>query len=123
MSGVDAGEGTNIAYGDPRWTAVGGGSTATSAAGAHNIYAGNGGLSTLNANEVVAIMLSASGGDFRLSLHPARGATNDSSLRIYSAASLFDVPPMAVSDASQITFAREGTNNPVAYWTIMRRIP
>ena len=112
-----------MAYGDPVYQFVSSGCTATSAATAHNIFAGQGGLSNLNAKEVLNILISASGGDLRLSLNPAAGATNDTALRIFSSASTFDLPPMPVSDASQITFAREGTNNPVIFWTAMRRLP
>ena len=109
-------------YGDTRYSFLAGGSTATSAATAHNLFGIYGGLSRINQDDVLNILVSASGGDYRLSLNPAGPATNDSSLRIFSAASLFDLPPLAVSEASQITFAREGANNPVAFWTILRRV-
>lgn len=110
-------------YGDPNYAFVSGGCTATSATTAHNLYGTYGGLSNLNAKEVLLILVSASGGDMRLSLNPAGQATNDSSLRIFTTASTFDLPPMTVDNASQITFAREGANNPIAFWTIMRRVP
>lgn len=109
-------------YGDTRYSFLAGGSTATSAATAHRLYGIYGGLSLLNQDDVLNILVSASGGDCRMSLNPAAGATNDTSLRIFSAASLFDLPPMAVSEASQITIAREGSNNPVVFWTILRRV-
>lgn len=108
---------------DVNYLYVGGGSTATSAATAHNLFGNFGGLSLLAQQDVVLIMLSTSGGDARLSLNPAQPATNDTSLRIFAAASLFDVPPMLVSNASQITFAREGSNNPIIHWTALVRKP
>jgi hypothetical protein len=81
-------------------------------------------LSNLNADEVLLIMISASGGDVRLSLDPTVGASENTSLRIFSSASLFDIPPMFVSNASQITVSREqGTNNPVIFWTVLSRRP
>ena len=112
-----------MAYGDVRYTLVSNGSTATSAASAHNLYGVYGGLSQLNANEVLQIMVSASGTDVRLSLDPTTGATNDLGLRVFAAASVFDLPTMSVADASQITFAREAAQNPTMFWTIMRRVP
>ena len=112
-----------MAYGDPSYRFVGGGSTATSAAAAHNLFGTFQGLSALNATDVLLIMVSASGGDARLSLDPTRGATNDTSLRLFSSASTFDLPPMTVANASQITFAREGANNPVIHWTTLARVP
>lgn len=112
-----------MAYRDVNYSIVGGGSTATSAAGAHNIFGNFTGLSNLNANEVLILVVAASGGDARLSLDPTKGATNDTALRLFSAASLFDIPPMTVANASQITVAREGANNPVVFWTAMVRVP
>jgi hypothetical protein len=112
-----------MAYGDPRYTHQFGGSTVTSAAGAHLLFGNYTGLSLLNSNEVVNVLVSACAGDFRLSLNPSIAATNDSSLRIFSAASVFDLPPLSVGEASMITFAREGANNPVAFWTILKRVP
>ncbi len=58
-----------------------------------------------------------------MSLDPTKGATNDTSLRIFNAACTFDVPPMTVANASQITFAREGANNSVMFWTALVRVP
>ena len=109
---------------DPNFVFFSGGCTATSAATAHNLFgSAYQGLSRLNQGEVVLVILSASGGDTRISLNPAGQATNDTSLRLQSAASLFDLPPMTVQNASQITFAREGTNNPVLFWTVLTRVP
>lgn len=113
-----------MAYRDTSYVWLAGGSTATSAATAHNIYGTYAGLSTINANEVVILMVSACAGDLRLSLNPAAGATNDTSLRLFSSASTFDIPPMTVVNASQITMAREaGTNNPVLFWSALIRVP
>ena len=111
-----------MAYGDVRYAFVANGSTVTAASGTTGLYGNFSGLSLLNGNEVVHILLSASGGDFRMSLN-ATGATNNIGLRMFAAASTFSLPPLSVTEASQITFAREGTSNPVAFWTILRRVP
>ncbi len=109
---------------DTNYVLIAGGSTATSAAGAHNIFGVYNALSNISANEVLILVVSASGGDLRLSLNPAGGATNDTALRLFNAGSAFDVPPMTVANASQITMSREtGTNNPVIFWTAMVRVP
>ncbi len=113
-----------MAYKDTSYTLLAGGSTATSAAGAHNIYGNFAGLSKINANEVVALVVSACAGDLRLSLDPTNGATNDTALRLFAAGSAFDIPPMIVANASQITMSREaGTNNPVLFWSALVRVP
>ncbi len=95
-------------------------------AGAANLFGAESGLSILSANEVLLLLLSASGGDVRVSLDPTKPATNDTSLRLFGAASVFDVPPMTVSNASQISFARDGggsANTPVVFWTALVRSP
>lgn len=108
---------------DTHYSFWAGGSTATSAATAHNIYGTYNGLSNLSASEVLVIRVYASGGDLRLSLDPTVGATNDSPFRLFVSSSGLDLSRMSVANASQITFARETANNPVAIWHIMRRIP
>lgn len=100
-----------------------GGSTVTPASGITGLFGSYSGLSLLNAAEVLQIIISASGGDARLSINSSAGATNDGALRIFSSASTFDLPPMVLAEASQITFAREGSNNPVLFWTILKRVP
>jgi hypothetical protein len=112
-----------MAYKDTNYVFIAGGSTATSAATAHNLFGKFGGLSNLNASEVLLLVVCASGGDARLSLDPAAGATNDTALRLFSAGCNFDLPPMTVANASQITFAREGANNPAIFWTALARVP
>ena len=113
-----------MAYGDPKFSLLASGSMATSAAAAHNIFGNYGGLSNQNANEVISLIVSASGGDLRISLDPTTVATNDTALRLFSGGSLFDIPPMTITNASQITVAREtGTNNPVVYWSAVVRTP
>ncbi len=108
---------------DTNYVWLAGGSTATSAATAHNIYGNFGGLSNVSASEVLLLIVSSSGGDARLSLDPTKGATNDTALRLFSAGCNFDLPPMAVVNASQITVAREGANNPVIFWSALVRVP
>src|SRR3990167_5511339 len=104
-----------------KWVATG--STVTSGSQAFNIFNTYGGLSLLRASEVVHIQICASGGDFRLSANHAVGATNNTGLFIGVGASFVDLPPMQVSDASQISFARESANNPTIQWVVWRRIP
>ena len=108
---------------DTYFTWVNTGSRVTSAATAHNIFGTYGGLSDLSASEVIVLQVLASGGDFRLSANPAVGATDDVGLFIGVSASIVDLPPMVRNEASQITIAREGANNPVAQWVIWRRVP
>lgn len=120
---IKGSEGAKISAKDVNYIIFAGGSTATSAATAHNMFGNYAGLSNLSTSEVVILMVSACAGDLRMSLDPTRGATNDTSLRLFSAASTFDIPPMTVANASQITIAREGTNNPVVFWTALVRVP
>jgi hypothetical protein len=109
--------------GDVNYKFLAGGSTATSAAGAHNIFGNFGGLSNVSAGEVLLLVISSSGGDMRISLNPTAGATNDTSLRLFNSTCNFDLPPMTVANASQLTMSREGTNNPVINWLAMVRVP
>ena len=108
---------------DTYWTWVATGSRVTSAATAHNIFGTYGGLSDLSASEVIVIQVYASGGDLRLSADPATGATDDVGMFVHPGASLVTLSQMVRSEASQITVARETTNNPVAQWVIWRRVP
>ncbi len=103
-----------------------GGSTNNINAGAANLFGAESGLSVVSSSEVLLLLLSSSGGDVRVSLDPTKPATNDTSLRLFGAASIFDVPPMTVANASQITFARDGggsANTPVVFWTALVRVP
>lgn len=111
---------------DTNYTFLVSGSTNNINAGAANLYGNVSALSTVNANEVLLLILSASGGDVRVSLDPTKPATNDTGLRLFNAASIFDVPPMTVANASQISFARDGggsANTPVVFWTALVRVP
>ena len=95
-------------------------------AGAANLFGNVSSLSVASTSEVLLLLVSASGGDVRLSLDPTKGATNDTPLRLFSAASVFDIPPMTIANASQISFARDGggsANTPVVFWTAMVRNP
>jgi hypothetical protein len=109
---------------DVNYQFLAGGVTTTSAASAHNLYGNYGGLSKLSTSEVLLILVSACAGDLRLSLDPATGAGENTSLRVFASASTFDLPPMTVANASQLTISREnGTNNPAMFWTAMVRVP
>ena len=112
-----------MSAGDKSFQYVISGSTVTSAATAHNLFGNYGGLSDLSASEVIFVTLFASGGDLRISADPAIGATDNTGLRITTAGSNYDLPPMKVTHASQMTFAREGTNNPNPLWTVWVRRP
>ncbi len=115
-----------MAYKDPNFSFVAAGCTTTINPTSVNLYGNVSALSQLNANEVVILLLSASGGDVRVSLDPTTPATNDTALRLFNAASIFDVPPMTVANASQISFARDGggsNNKPVVFWYAMVRNP
>ena len=112
-----------MAAGDVYYTWVATGSRSTSAATAHNLFGTYGGLSDLSASEVILVQAFASGGDFRLSANPAIGATNNTGFFVGMTASLVDLKPMSRDQASQITMAREGANNPTAQWVIWLRVP
>lgn len=110
-----------MAYTDPNYKFLSGGSTVSTASGLTGLFGNVSSLSQINANEVILLMLSASGGDASIYLGP--GSTSVGAFRLTSGASIFDVPPITAVNASQITFAREGANNPVIFWTIVVRNP
>src|SRR3990167_2562827 len=110
-----------MAYGDPNYNFVVAGSTGASAATAHNLYGTYGGLSQLNAKEVLLIQIGASVGDLNLSPGPATPATNNIGLTVFTSDPILSLPPMLISDASQITFANLSTTNATANWAIWRR--
>lgn len=112
-----------MAYGDKTFVYITSSSTATSAATAHNLFGAYQGLSLLGNDEAVFVQLFASAADIRLSADPDTPATNGTGLRLTTAASNYDLPPMRVGDASQITIAREAGNNASPLWTIWRRRP
>jgi len=112
-----------LAAGDKSFQYLVSGSTVTSAATAHNLFGSYGGLSDLSASEVIFVTIFASGGGLRISADPAVGATDDVGLRLTTAGSNYDLPPMKVTHASQITFARETDSNPNPLWTIWVRRP
>ena len=112
---------------DTYWTWVATGSTVTTSSGPNGLFGSYSGLSLLSTSEVIVVKIYSSGGDLRLSGNPAIGATDDIGLFIHSAASLVELFPMVRSEASQMTFTRtpasETGSNPVAQWTIWRRVP
>ena len=108
-----------MAYGDVYFKMQANGSTATSAATAHLVFGTYAGLSLLNNEDVVNIQLWATGADSRLWDNTV---TNNTGLRLTTAASLYDLPPMRVGDASRIHFAREAAANVTMGWTIWRRV-
>ncbi len=111
---------------DVNFSYLAGGSANTLNPDAVNLFGNVSALSQISASEVLLILVSASGGDVRLSLDPTKPATNDTSLRIFNSASVFDLPPMTAANASQISFARDGggsNNTPVVYWYALVRNP
>ena len=108
---------------DPNYVFVTSGSTATSAATAHNIFGLYSALSQLSASEVLLIQVSASVGDMMLSPGPATQATNNIGIPIFTSDAILTLPPIINSSASQITFARLTATNSTAVWTIWRRAP
>ena len=112
-----------MAYGDKNFVYVLSGSMATSASTAHNLFGSYQGLSLLGNEEAVFIQVFASAADIRLSADPATSATNNTGLRLTTAGSNYDLPPMRVGDASRITIAIEGSNNASPMWTVWRRSP
>ena len=91
------------------------GSMATSAAGAHSLFGGNGGLSSLNQQDVVFIQLVPTAADARIW---DSTVTNGTGLRLSDAGSVFDLPPMRVGSASTLHVARDTAANTTVYWTI-----
>lgn len=110
-----------MAMKDPNYSFVAGGCTVSAAAGFTGLYGNVSGLSLLNANDVVILMVSASAGDAQLNLSTTNAPVG--ALRLSGGASIFDLPPMTVQTASAITFSREGANNPTIFWTAMVRNP
>lgn len=110
-----------MSYGDPHFQWLQSGSTATSAAGAHDFFGIYGGLSDLNIAEVVHLQTEASTYEFRIA--PSGFVSNDIGMRITPAASMIDIPAMRVSDAKILQFANVGANNASAHWNLWIMAP
>lgn len=109
-----------MAFGDPKYVFLHAGCIATSAVTAHLLFGNYGGLSQHNNDEVVHVQIAPSAGDLRLG---TSAVTNNLGLRLTTAASVFDLPPMRCGDASLLHVAPEGTNNACPIWVIWRRLP
>jgi len=109
-----------VAYGEVFYEIYSCGSTATSAATAHSLFGGNGGLSLLNQNDVVFIQILPTANDLRLW---DSAVTNNTGLRLSVAACVFDLPPMRVGSASVLHFLRDSATNATANWTVWTRWP
>lgn len=107
-------------YGDIHYELVSSGSTAASANTAHLLFGSFTGLSNLNNNEVINVILQSEGGDARIGLPGS--ISNNLGVPVYAAASGFEWPPMRVGTASQLLFANKelGTNVTIS-WNIFRR--
>ena len=108
---------------DTNYAWITSGSTATSAATAHNLYGVYSALSQLSASEVLLVQVSASVGDMMISPGPATPATNNLGIPLFTSDAILTLPPIINSSASQITFARLTATNATAVWTIWRRTP
>lgn len=107
-----------MSYGDVWFKIISSGSTATSAATAHILFGSYQGLSTLGNNEVVNVQLVPTAADARVW---DSTVTNNTGLRLSVAASVFDLPPMRVGNASLLHFTRDGGTNSTMLWTIWSR--
>ena len=107
---------------DTYWTWVATGSLVTSAI-THNLFGDYRGLSDLGASEVVTLKIKVRSGEARLSGNTAVGATKDVGLLIEVSDGFIELPPMVRTEASQVTIARSGKNNPVIEWVIWTRVP
>ena len=107
-------------YGDVYFKIIASGSTATSAATAHLVFGTYAGLSTLNNNDVVNVQLNAVTADCRVW---DSTVTNNNGLRLSTAASIFDMPPMRAGDASGLQFVRDTGTNSTLQWTVWSRVP
>lgn len=107
-----------MGYGETYFSMLASGSTATSAATAHLLFGIYGGLSLLNQNDVVNVQLQPTVADVRLWNSTV---TNNTGLRLGTAGSAYDLPPMRVGEASGLHIARDTTTNTTVLWTIWNR--
>ena len=108
-----------MAYGDPSYAYISGGSTATSAATPHDLYGGlYGGLSDLNATDILLITLSASTG--LASIGPS-GTGGQLAGFFLAPSAVLTLPALTRNDASQLKIHRQVASNPVVYWSVWSR--
>lgn len=110
-----------MAYGDVRHKWVMAGSTATSAATAHNLLGSYAGLSLLTNDDVVHIQVQSIANDMLIG--PIGNVSNDIGYRITTTLSWIDLPPMRAGTASQLQMCRAGGTNATAMWVIWSRVP
>jgi hypothetical protein len=110
-----------MAYGDTFYELLASGSTATSANTAHRLFGLYGGLSTLNAKDVVHVQVTAlSGNSFRVGATNA--LTNNSGVPLYPSGSLYDLPPIQAGTASGFHVVNDGAGgNASMSWVVWRR--
>lgn len=111
-----------MAKGDPNYTFISSGCTATSANTTHLFFGTYQGLSTLNNDEAVHIQIvAASGQGLRVGNSTV---TNNQGLQISPSMSIVDLPPMRAGDASQLRLARDGSSGDASMlWVAWRRNP
>ena len=107
-----------MAYGDTYFSIVSSGSNATAAAGKHGLFGSYSGLSLINQNDVIHINLVPTAADIRVW---DTTVSNDVGLRLTTAGSVFDLPPMRVGAASLLNFSRDAAVNATVNWTVWRR--
>jgi len=112
-----------MAQGDKTFNWLASGSTATSAATAHNLFGAYTGLSQLHPEEAVFVQIATTLADIRISGSAGSPATNNTGLRLTVSASTYDLPPVRAANASELTFAREAATNATALWTLWARKP
>ena len=100
-----------------------GGSMATSAATLHNLFvsSGYGGLSGLNANEVLLVKLGSSNSRVRAGFNFSGAQPFAFNAIVIAPSGVEELPPILRSDASQIVVLREAGENAVVFWQVWRR--
>lgn len=100
-----------MALGDTNYRWVNSGSTITSSNAAHNLFGAYGGLSLLNASDVVHVQLHASKNDIYL-LPTDEASANQLGQKFVADLDFYqDLPPMKVSNASQLTMRNYASGN------------
>lgn len=108
--------------GDTNYTWISSGSTAASADTAHLLWGNYGGLSDLNADEVIHLQILASANNFYMLPFTDASATELGQRFVAGNDYYIDIPPMKVSAASQLHFrnAVNGSNGELL-WVIYSR--
>ena len=111
-----------MAYSDPNYRFLMGGSTIVVGAASHGLFSGTsyGGLSDLSATDVVKITMSASTGF--AAVGPC-GTPRQLAGIFLAPSAMITTLPMTRIDASQMVIQGIGTNFPVVYWSVWSKRP